>query len=271
MTENRQPKGIPAGGQFAADVRSEPDVTIAEPAAPSSLIIQDRPEHGIAWDTPEDQARFRAAAAFMDEASIEGTVTPLYTKYRTDDGLDALILQVDGRNMTVHHVGTMKPEIGYGDDENDAWTFRMEAGDGAGKNEHEVLADLVTSARHDAACQEAWRGSAGTFEYGETAEINDFGVRYSAEGERIISLTASHGRQYVEMSRKGDGDIQVFVGNDTALSPAETAVKLDVLAKDFDPDHRPGTGYERFQSMMLAAADRAAQDAGYNPRGISRP
>jgi hypothetical protein len=271
MNETRQPKGIPAGGQFAPDIHTEPDVTIAGPEAPTALVIQDRPEHGIAWDAPEDQERFRAAAAFMDEAGIEGTVTPLYTKYRTEDGLDALILQVDGRNMTVHHAGSRHPQIAYGDDENDAWTFRMEAGDGSGKNEHEILADLVTSARHDAACQEAWRGSADTFEYGETAEINDFGVRYSADGERIISLTASHGRQYVEMSQKGDGEIQVFVGNDTALSPAEASTKLDVLAKDFDLDHRPGTGYARFQSMMHAAADRAAEDPGYSPRGISRP
>ncbi len=164
------------------------------------MVIQDGPGHNISWDTPEDQARFRAAAAFMDEAGIEGTITPLYTKYREQDGLDALILRVDGRNMTVHHVGTRHPEIGYGDDENDAWTFRMEAGDGVNKNEHEILADLVAGARHDAACQEAWRGSADTFEYGETAEINDFGVRYGEDGARIISLTASHGREYVELS-----------------------------------------------------------------------
>lgn len=268
MTDSRQPKGIPAGGQFAADIHTEPDVTIA---APPALIIQDGPEHNIAWDTPEDQQRFHAAAAFMDEAGIEGTITPLYTKYRAEEGLDALILQVDGRNMTVHQVGTMNPSIGYGDDENDAWTFRMEAGDGAGKNEHEVLADLVVSARHDAACQEAWRGSGDTFEYGETAEINDFGVRYSAEGERIISLTASHGRQFIELSQRGEDDIRMHVGNDTALSPAEAAIKLDALAKDFDEDHTPGTGHERFREMMRAAADRAVDDTGYNPRGINRP
>ena len=270
MNENRQPKGIPVGGQFAPETRTEPDVTITAPATPA-LVIHNVPEHNIAWDTPEDQVRFLEAAAFMDEAGIEGSVAPLYRKYRADDGLDALILQVDGRNMTVHQVGSMRPQIGYGEHENDAWTFRMEAGDGAGKNEHEVLADLVASARHDAACQEAWRGSEDTFEYGETAEINDFGVRYSTDGERIISLTASHGRQYVELSQRGDSEIQVFIGNDTALSPAETALKLDALAKDFDEDHTPGTGYGRFQDMMRGAADRAAQDPGYNPRGINRP
>lgn len=269
MSENRQPKGIPVGGQFAPDTHAEPDVTITEPA-PSGLILQDKVEHGILFDTPEDHSRFREAAAFMDEAGIEGIVQPLYTKYRTDDGLDALILTVDGRHMTVHHAGTRHPEIGYGDDENDAWTFRMEAGDGSGKNEHEILADLVASARHDAACQEAWRGSPGAFEYGLSGEINDFGVRYSAEGERIISLTASHDGQYVELSQKGDGEIRVFVDNDTALSPAEAAVKLDVLARDFDLDHVPGTGHTRFQDMMRAAADRAAEDPGYNPRGLTR-
>lgn len=269
MRESRQPKGIPAGGQFAADVHTEPEVTIT-PSTPA-LVIHDGPEHHIAWDSPEDQKRFRAAAAFLEEAGIEGAVTPLYTKYRTEDGLDALILEIDGRNMTVHHAGTREPQIGYGDDENDAWTFRMETGDGAGKNEHEILADLVASARHDAACQEAWRGSADTFEYGADSELNDFGVRYSAEGERIISLTASHGRQYVELSQKGADDIQVFVDNDTALPLAHAAVKLDALAKGFDPDHKPGTGHERFRNMMRAAADRAAEDPGYNPRGINRP
>lgn len=270
MNENRQSKGIPTGGQFAPDVRSEPGVTITAPATPA-LAIQDGPEHNISWDTPEDQARFREAAAFIEEAGIEGTVAPLYTKYRPEDSLDALVLEIDGRRMTLHHAGSRHPEIGYGDDENDAWTFRMEAGDGAGKNEHEILADLVASARHDAACQEAWRGSGDTFEYGETAEVNDFGVRYGADGERIISLTASLGREYYELSQRGDGDLHVFVGNDTALSPAETAIKLDVLAKDFDEDRAPGTGYVRFQDMMRSAADRAAEDPGYNPRGINRP
>jgi hypothetical protein len=270
MNDNRQPKGIPVGGQFAPDVHTEPGVTITAPS-PAALTVQDGPEHSITWDTPEDQTRFRSAAAFMEEAGIEGTVTPLYTKYRSEDGLDAVILQVDGRNMTVHGPGTRHPEIGYGDDENDAWTFRMESGDGAGKNEHEILADLVAGARHDAACQEAWRGSADTFEYGEDAEVNDFGVRYAGDGARIISLTASRGRQYYELSQRGDDDLRLFVDNDTALSSAEAAIKLDALAKDFDEDHTSGTGYGRFRDMMRAAADRAAQDPGYSPRGINRP
>jgi hypothetical protein len=52
----------------------------------------------------------------------------------------------DGRNLVVRHVGTVSPEVEYG--------RRLDvpdgAGDGAGKTEHEILADLVTSARHDA-------------------------------------------------------------------------------------------------------------------------
>ncbi|WP_354214883.1 hypothetical protein [Arthrobacter sp. UYCo732] len=267
MSENRQPKGIPAGGQFAPDTHPEPDVTLDSPA--TGLVVNGSGDQ-ITWDTPEDQARFLEAAAFMDEAGIEGTVTPLYTKYRTDDGLDALILQVDGRNFTVHHTGTMNPTVAYGDDEDDAWTFRMEAGDGANKNEHEVLADLVTSARHDAACQEAWRRDpeGETFQYGDEVNIRDFGVRYAPDGTRIITVDVDKdGRQW-ELVQRGNEDVKVFISGSELRLPH---IQLDALAYDFDKDHFEGMGDIRWKVMMKDAADRAAKEPGYSPRGINRP
>jgi hypothetical protein len=200
MSTSRQPKGIPVGGQFAATAHSEPDVALTAPAG--GLIIRDSPEHEIAWDTPEDQERFREAADFLAESDVDGVVTPLYTQYRPDAGTDGLILQVDGRNMTVHHAGSMSPSVAYGDDENDAWNFRMEAGDGAGKTEHEVLADVVERARHDAACQEAWRGNGETFQEGDEYSVRDFGIRYLGD-ERIITLSLDWDRRGCELIQRG--------------------------------------------------------------------
>jgi hypothetical protein len=268
MSENRQPKGIPAGGQFAPETHTEPDVTLSAHEAPG-LVVHDGPDHQIAWDSPEDQARFREAAAFMEEAGIEGTVTSLYTKYRPEDDLDALILQVDGRNMTVHRVGTENPQVAYGDDNDDAWTFRMEAGDGAGKNEHEILADLVASARHDAACQEAWRGDEEAFQHGDDAEVKDFGVRYDKDGTRIITLDINRDGRYYELIQRGNDDVEVFLEGDKPLPLP--FVQLDALAYEFDEDHIEGTGDILFKGMMRDAADRAAQDPGFNPRGVNRP
>lgn len=268
MSENRQPKGIPAGGQFAPETHTEPEVALEGPGA--GLTVIDGANNEIAWDTPDDQARYLEAAYFMEEAGIEGTVTPLYTKYRTEDGLDALILQVDGRNMTVHHAGTMNPEIAYGDDEDDAWTFRMEAGDGTGKNEHEVLHDLVASARHDAACQEAWRRDPNgeTFQYGDDANVRDFGVRYTQDGTRIITVDIDNGGRQWELLQKGDEDVKVFISGSEVPLPH---IQLDALALEFDEDHIEGSGDIRWKFMMKDAADRAAQEPGYNPRGINRP
>ncbi|ACL41956.1 hypothetical protein Achl_4005 (plasmid) [Pseudarthrobacter chlorophenolicus A6] len=269
MSENRQPKGIPAGGQFAPETHTEPDVDLQAPA-PSGLTVIDGAENEVAWDTPEDQGRYLEAAYFMEEAGIEGTVKPLYTKYRSEDGLDALILQVDGRRMTVHHVGTEKPSISYGDDEDDAWTFRMEAGDGSRKNEHEILHDLVVSARHDAACQEAWRRdpSGETFQYGDDANVRDFGVRYANNGDRIITVDIDNGGRQWELLQRGDGDVHVFVSGTEVSLPH---IQLDALAYEFDEDHIEGTGDIRWKFMMKDAAERAAKEPGYNPRGINRP
>lgn len=266
MTTSRQPQGIPVGGQFAAASHAEPEVRLS--AADAGLTIVDGGEN-ISWDSPEDRARYREAAEFLDDAGIEGTVKPLYTKYRDEDGLDALILQVDGRNMTVHHAGTMKPSVRYGDDEDEAWTFTAEAGDGAGKNEHEVLADLITSARHDAACQEAWRRnpSGETFVYGDEADVRDFGVRYAEDGTRIITVDVEKDGRYWELVQRGNEDVEVFLEGNPVPLPF---IQLDVLAYDFDEDHTEGFGDIRWKTMMKDAAERATKEPGYNPRGINR-
>jgi hypothetical protein len=254
MTEpNRQPEGIPTGGQFATKIKSD-DVPALAPA----------------FGTPEDKERFEEAAAFIAECDIEGTVTPLFTQYRPEEGLDTVILKVDGRNMLLRHAGTTSPQIEYGDDEDDAWTFRMEAGDGAGKTEHEILADLVTSARHDAACQEAWRRdpSGETFQYGENVNVNDFGVRFAEDGTRIITLDIVNDGRHWELVQRGTDNVKVFISGEEAPLPH---IALDTLAFEFDEDHSEGMGDITWKVMMKDAADRAAKDPGYNPRGISRP
>lgn len=260
MSIERQPKGVPVGGQFAAAAHGEPDLSLR---GATGLTIKDGAEN-ISWDTPEDNSRFLEATEFLAASDVEGEVAPLYTQYRPEDGTDGVILQVDGRNMTVHHAGTMSPTVAYGDDENDAWTFRMEAGDGAGKTEHEVLADVIQRARHDAACQEAWRSGEEAFEYGGEYTVRDFGVRYVGD-ERIITLDMDWDGRGCELTQRGSGDVQVHYGG--AESPVSLPhIQLDAIALDFDADHIEGTGDIRFKAMMQEAADRAAGSPGFNPR-----
>lgn len=247
--------GQPIGGQFAKTKHTEPTLTLGTPP--------------ISWDTPEDEARFLTVMAFMAESDIEGTVTPLYTQYRAEDGTDAVILQTDDRNLVVHHAGSMSPEIAYGDDEDAAWSFRMEPGDTTLKTEHEVLADLVISARHDAACQEAWRGDEDAFQSGEDVNVKDFGVRYSEDGTRIITLDVERDGRFYELLQRGGDDVVIFLDDNKPLPLP--LVQLDALAFEFDEDHTEGTGDILFKGMMRDAADRAAKDPGFNPRGINRP
>lgn len=259
MTDpSRQPAGIPAGGQFATAAHSD-FVPALTPAAPE-----------FNFDTPEDEERFNSAAQFMADADIEGKVAPMFTQYRPTDGLDTVLLQADGRNMLVRHAGTVSPEVEYGDDEDDSWTFRCQPGDTSNKTEYEILADLVAGARHDAACQEAWRRdpSGETFQYGENATVNDFGVRFAGDGTRIITVDIESHRRHWELVQRGDTDVKVLIdGNEVPLPH----IQLDALAFEFDEDHIEGTGDIAWKGMMKAAADRAAKDPGWNPRGLNRP
>jgi hypothetical protein len=222
------------------------------------------------FDTPEDKARYEAAAAFIAETGIEGSVEPLFTQYRPEQGLDTVILTVDGRNMVLRHAGTKSPQIEYGDDEDGDWTFRSEHGNPALKTEYEILSELVAGARHDAACQEAWRfdPSGKTFQHGATVSVNDFGVRFHEDGTRIVTVDLGRDRQEWELVQRGDDDVKVIISGQEGHFPLTL---LDALASEFDEDHVDGTGGLRWKDMMMAAADRAANEPGYNPRGVNRP
>ena len=232
---NRQPEGIPTGGQFAKKTQSD-DVPALAPA--------------FNFDTPEDKARYEEAAAFIAESDIEGTIEPLFTQYRPEEGLDAVILHTDGRRMVIRHAGTTSPQVEYGDDEDDAWTFRSEPGDTANKTEHEILADLVAGARHDAACQEAWRRdpSGETFQYGENVSVKDFGVRYAEDGTRVITLDIDNDGRYWELVQRGNEDVKVFI-SDSELSLPH--IQLDVLALEFDEDHTEEIGRASCRERVL--------------------
>ncbi|WP_185982279.1 hypothetical protein [Arthrobacter sp. KBS0703] len=71
-----------------------------------------------------------------------------------------------------------------------------------------------------------------------------------------------------ELIQRGDSDVYVFVSGTEVSLPH---IQLDALAYEFDEDHIEGTGDIRWKSMMKDAAERAAKEPGYNPRGINRP
>ena len=66
QTRARQPEGTPAGGQFAATARTEPDVSLSPPA---QLTSSDGIE---GYQHPRHVARFDAITAFNDD---DGTYT----------------------------------------------------------------------------------------------------------------------------------------------------------------------------------------------------
>jgi hypothetical protein len=257
-------------GQFAEKHQSEAaNVALEAPEIEADWVDEGGGltiEGGV-FDTLDDGVRYEEAAAFIEETGIEGTVSPVFTKFRPEDGLDAVNLNIDGRNMVLRHAGTKSPQIEYSGDGDDAWTFRMEAGDGAGKTEYEILHDLVISARHDAACQDAWRSDDEAFRNGN-AEVTDFGVRYAPDGTRIVTLDVKRDGRFFELIQRGDEDVQVHLEGEPLPLPH---IQLDAIAFDFDDDHMEGTGDILFRGAMRDAADRAAKDPGYNPRGLTRP
>lgn len=257
----RQPKGIRTGGQFAEESHNEAGITLQRPDT-GSLTVQDGPEHGIAWDTPEDHQRFLEAASFIAECTDEGSVTPCFTRYRPEDHLDSLVLDVDARQLTIQGAGTESPTISHGEE---PMSFRMEAGNTAGKTEYEILGDLIERARHDAACQSAWRGGLDAFEEGRTCQVEDFNVRF-AGGQRISTLSVRSGGRYWDIVQRGDGEPEVACDSVNAI--AEGPGSLDEVAANFDPAHREGTGAARFKALLTEAAERAAEEPGYNPRRL---
>lgn len=264
MSTDRHPKGIPAGGQFAASTHAEPDVSLVP--AEAGLVIKDGPEHDIIWDAPEDHKRFLEAAAFMVDSDIEGTATPLYTQFKAASETDRVLLEVDEHQFILSGVGSRRPDISFGGDENDAWKFRMEPGDGAGQTEYEILSNLVVRARHEAACQDAWRQDEEAFQEGDEYSVRDFGVRYVGD-ERIITLDLDWDGRGCELTLRGNGDVQIHYGG--ADAPVSLPhIQLDAIALDFDADHIEGTGDIRFKAMMKDVADRAAEMPGYSPRRL---
>jgi hypothetical protein len=126
----------------------------------------------------------------------------------------------------------------------------------------------MASARHDAACQVAWRRdpSGETFQYGDEVDFKDFvGVRYAENGTRIITVDVEKDGRYWELVQHGNHDVEVFLEGKPL-----PFIQLDALAYDFDDEHIEGTGDIRWKCMMKDAAERAAKEPGYNPRGIDR-
>lgn len=97
--------------------------------------------------------------------------------------------------------------------------------------------------------------------------VKDFGVRYAEDGTRIITVDVEKDGRYWELVQRGNDDVEVSLEGQPLRLPF---IQLDVLAYDFDEDHDEGTGDIRWKAMMKDAADRAAKEPGYNPRGINR-
>lgn len=235
-------------GKFGEQAHAEPDLKLG----------------GTKPAPAADRERYVAAAALVQEACPDGAVSGMFGEYDPDKGTDGMILQVDGRNMIVWHAGTDHPKVAYGDDEADAWSFTYERPENDDKTATEILAETIGGARHDAACQEAWRGSPDTFQFRGDTSVEDFGVRF-VDGDRVIALDINRDGVWFELTQKDDGDVRVFV-HDEELPDTQ----LDALASDFDEDHAEGTGPARFKEMMQAAADRASSDPGYSPRITGR-
>jgi hypothetical protein len=75
-------------------------------------------------------------------------------------------------------------------------------------------------------------------------------------------------------ARPGSGAWKTTSGSRRPVQNSELQlphIQLDALAYEFDEDHIEGTGDIRWKGIVKDAADRAAQEPGYNSRGIDPP
>lgn len=112
MSTNRQPKGVPVGGQFAATAHAEPGTVLAEPAisVPSSpelyrLAFEDSPSNaerrGYGRQALEQSLDGDDFDVVHDEAAKEG----IREEAQRDDSVDRALYRVLEAKTPAHHFG----------------------------------------------------------------------------------------------------------------------------------------------------------------------
>lgn len=121
--QTRQPKGVPAGGQFAPDTRSEPDLALEARSAPLISVPSDPQWFKLAYeDRPSNGERRSYARAALEESldgddfnvvHDEAAQAEIRLEAERDDSVDRATDRIGRSNIGAHHFGAaMARELG---------------------------------------------------------------------------------------------------------------------------------------------------------------
>lgn len=115
-TTTRQPKGVPAGGQFAPDTRSEPDLTLAPAGSVPAISVPSNPQwyRLVYEDRPSNGERRSYARTALDE-SLAGddfdvvhnqeARTEIRAEAERDDSVDRALSRIGDSGIRPHQFG----------------------------------------------------------------------------------------------------------------------------------------------------------------------
>lgn len=226
MTQNRQPRGTPVGGEFAEHAHDESDVSLdieefpAPPAGPAAFTFP-------ASKLPDALHRIEKANNRLKRAGIEERFTyETETSYRVDDktGLD-----IEMTKLTLN-----KPAIGH-----DGWTF-------VGAHDFTPDGQPIAAYRKDAAVPDAL-----------DTRCDQCGVTRSRD--RVYTLRNEDG----DLKQVGSSCLSAFLGVKPA---GLWALEYDLEEGDEDPDSDEFARFARestvYGALDLVAAGLVVSDGG---------
>lgn len=92
----RVSRGIPAGGQFAADLHAEPSISLAANGTPADNLSRSLVE--VPELTPEQIARLRSRKTPIRDAMTRQGVPDMPSMKETDDRIRAIQDRLNGRS-----------------------------------------------------------------------------------------------------------------------------------------------------------------------------
>lgn len=228
---NRQPEGIPAGGQFAASLHAEPEVALGESSA---------------------NTRLDAVAAFeLGKAGLQGELTP-YTGSDPDAGEDAMTyVSPLGRELVISGAGTQNCMVHHFDPSGEN-TFHI--GDIDGRNPSETV-EALNSAVWDLEVRDAFDMG---FRDGEVYEIRDTELGRTKDGDSyaLMSLSDDEGNWSTVHHNYGTG-ITTIADDSSTLTGMAESITMDAIVTDMAEEPTDGN----LPVAMARAFERIRADA----------
>jgi hypothetical protein len=236
-TAARQPKGIPAGGQFAATAHAEPDVALAATPAPAAelrLIADFRdelsPEHKAALDHWHGRLQGAGVAGELEILSIDGADSDaggptVCGAWRSPEGT-GFGFSIDHKGLELSRGVDWNLDAAHLGDTGSTRTFHDE------KITDEDIAGIFTTLRTRALTADGWANrstirSNDKFRFAIPERISE-GPGHEA-GQ--VEVMAGNGDEYVVRMDRGSFEARVFGPHQGQLSDRMAAAFLtDVSA-----------------------------------------